>query len=114
MTVKVVFHIDENSKWGLLLKNVHNLAQSVELSGNKIEVLANSEAVKFYIETTENSEKVLMKELAFSGIRFTACNNALNSMGIQPKQLMQFVEVVPVGVLELIERQAEGYAYIKP
>jgi intracellular sulfur oxidation DsrE/DsrF family protein len=114
MIVKTIFHIDEISKLGLLLKNVQNLTQAVELSGSQIEVLANSEAVKFYVATTQNADMALMKELAHSGIRFAACNNALNGLGIQREQLAQFVEVVPVGVLELIERQAEGYAYIKP
>lgn len=114
MIVKVVFHIDENPRWSLLLKNVQNLAQVVELSTSQIEVLANSEAVKSYVATNQNLDMSVMKELAHSGIRFTACNNALKGMGIESKQLAPFVEVVSVGVLELIERQEDGYAYIKP
>jgi len=114
MIVKVIFHIDENFKWGLLLKNVKNLTKAVELNASKIEVLANSEAVKAYVNTTLNVNTALIKELANLGIHFTACNNALNGFGIHREQLETFVEVVPIGVLELIEKQANGYAYIKP
>ena len=114
MIVKAVFHIDETQKWTLLLKNVRNLVQEVELSNSHIEVLANSEAVKAYVNTTLNANTALIKELANLGIHFTACNNALNGFGINRKQLEAFVEVVPVGVLEVIEKQAKGYAYIKP
>ena len=114
LNIKVIFHIDENSKWSLLLKNVQNLVQAVKPSASHIEVLANSEAVKSYVATDQNNDMAVMKELAHSGIRFSACNNALKAMGIESKLLAPFVEVVPVGVLELIEKQAKGYAYIKP
>ena len=114
MIVKVVFHIDELSKWGLLLRNVQNLTKAIDLKSSRIEVLANSKAVEFYAGATQNEDTILMKKLAHSGIRFVACNNALKGMGIQMQQLPQFVEVVPVGVLELIEKQAENFAYIKP
>lgn len=114
MTCKVVFHIDELSKWSPLLRNVRNLTEASGLKNAQIEVLANSEAVGFYADPTSNADSNLMRQLAEAGIRFVACNNALKGMGIAGEQLPPFVEVVPVGVLELIEKQSKGYAYIKP
>ena len=39
---KVIFHIDENNKWNLLLKNVSNLLNATDGEKVYIEVLANS------------------------------------------------------------------------
>lgn len=113
MKNNVIFHVDETEKWTLALKNISNLLQLKNSNLIQIEVLANSEAVKGFIlpQSPFDSD---MRWLYAQGVTFVACNNALNALEINQKQLMPFVKVVPAGVLELIERQAEGYAYIKP
>lgn len=114
--VKVIFHIDELDKWKLLIKNVENLINTINYKKIKIEVLANSEAVKAYDMSSDldNQITVYMEKLENKNVRFTACNNALNGFNIKKKDLIEFVDVVPVGVLELVKKQNEGYAYIKP
>lgn len=112
--MKACFHIDENSKWDLLLGNVSNFLGAVESEPFEIEVLANSEAVRFYVNDPQNRYLTPMKDLAGKGVRFAACNNSLKKLGIAANRLASFVTVVPVGVLELVQRQEEGYAYIKP
>lgn len=114
MTVQVVFHIDENAKWNLLLRNIRNLCREYDPKASRIEVVANAEAVKFYASPANVDEAENLRELAGKGVRVAACANALRGMGIAAEKLPPFVEVVPSGVGELIRRQAEGYAYIKP
>ncbi len=111
--IKAIFHIDESFKWDLLLGNVRNVILASE-PGYEVEVLANSEAVPFYIEASHNRYLAPMTELAKLGVHFAVCNNSIQKFGIEPKQLAGFVEIVPVGVLEIIHKQADGYAYIKP
>lgn len=113
MNVSVIFHIDENQKWALLLKNVRNFMQAAE-NKTTVEVLANSDAVEFYLRNNSDSGVPVMRELSARGVRFVACGNALRGYGIPKEQLAPFVDVVPAGVLELVEKQMEGYAYIKP
>jgi intracellular sulfur oxidation DsrE/DsrF family protein len=48
------------------------------------------------------------------GVQFVACRNSLVGNKIDEKVLPGFVKVVPAGVTELIKKQSEGYAYIKP
>jgi intracellular sulfur oxidation DsrE/DsrF family protein len=113
--VKVIFHIDELDKWELLLKNVNNLLHAIDIEKSNIEVLANSEAVKFYnLNNDLNTDVTSMEGLSRKGIKFVACNNALNAYNIKKENLIDFIGIVPVGVLELINKQREGYAYIKP
>ena len=113
MKLKAVFHIDEMSKWSLLLKNVRNLLQAAT-DALLVEVVANAEAVKFYAMSDKNMQTEELYKLSGEGVRFVACNNALHAFEIDRAQLFAFVQIVPAGVLELIERQTEGYAYIKP
>lgn len=114
MEIKVVFHVDECAKWGLALKNVQNMIQAVKPDSCDIEVLANSEAVKQYTLSDGNQDLILMRELSSHSVSFVACDNALRGMNIAKEQIASFVYIVPSGVLELAERQARGYAYIKP
>lgn len=114
-TYKVIFHIDEMNKWQLLLSNVRNLLEAIENKTISIEVLANSEAVKYY-DSTKNYDINIndMVTLHGKGIKFVACNNAIATYKIEKDKIFDFVDIVPAGVLELVEKQSEGYAYIKP
>lgn len=112
---KVVFHIDELSKWKLLLGNVSNLLNALDNKKFDIEVLANAEAVKYYDITQDiNADINEMEVLNNRGIVFVACNNALMANKIEKHNIVRFVNIVPSSVLELVEKQSEGYAYIKP
>jgi intracellular sulfur oxidation DsrE/DsrF family protein len=113
---KVIFHVDELNKWDLVLKNTGNLVDAIDTDKFNIEVLANSEAVKAYVLNSEIELDIknTMKTLSDKGIKFVACNNALKAFDIKKEDLITFVYIVPVGVLELINKQMEGYSYIKP
>ena len=116
MEPKIIFHIDEMNKWDLLLKNVTNLLLSYDSTfpKSKIEVLANSEAVKGFLLNNAGSYFPAMDALSQDGIQFAACNHTLQGMNISIEQIFEFVHVVPAGVRELADKQMEGYAYIKP
>ena len=113
MKIKVVFHIDEVEKWKLLLGNINSLIKGIDIKISEVEILANSNAVTVYKESDSIFKKELT-ELYNLGVRICACNNALVGMNISKSQIMKFIEVVPIGVKELIERQLDGSAYIKP
>ncbi|NVK73095.1 MAG: DsrE family protein [Oceanospirillaceae bacterium] len=121
-SVKVIFHIDEVEKWPLLLANVRNLVKVVDVSASCIAVLVNSKAVIIFDkQNSASSPNVapashsdLIQELVEQGVKFKLCQNSLKGFGIVAESLSDDLEVVPVGVLELIEKQADGFAYIKP
>lgn len=112
-TYKVIFHVDELPKWKLVLTNTKNLLDALIENTLVIEILANSEAVKFFIETDNVNQKQLL-DLVSNNVIFTACNNSLTTFAIEPKSLFSFVSIVPSGVAELAIKQHAGFAYIKP
>ncbi|HIJ80035.1 MAG: DsrE family protein [Desulfobulbaceae bacterium] len=113
---RVVLHINETERWQVALGNAVNLLKAV---GDQAQVicLANGNAVISY----ENKETVAaMGELAGKGVVFQACRNSMrkmkenNKIAIDEQGLPDFVQVVPAGILALIEHQQAGYAYVKP
>ena len=113
--LKVIFHIDDKERWGMVLSNVKNLLAEVNEDQVDIEVLANGKAVEKYSETTSKSDdNNLMKKLAKRQVKFVACNNSLNGLNLKKDEIYEFITIVSAGVLELTIKQNEGYAYIKP
>jgi uncharacterized protein len=113
MQIKAVFHIDEVEKWKLLIGNVKNLVKALADNQFEIEIVANSVAVTEYkMKSSVFSNE--FDELSKIGIRLCACGNALNGLEIKPEEIFDFVEVVPAGVKEIIEKQLVGFAYVKP
>lgn len=111
--MKAVFHIDEIEKWNLLISNVQNLLKALTESMFEIEIVANAAAVKGYLIKDSNFTNELT-ELSTRGIKICACKNALNGLNIKQDEIFEFVKIVPVGVKELIDKQNDGFAYIKP
>ena len=113
MSVNVVFHIDEKEKWRLMIGNVRNLCKSGISRESRIEILVNSAAVEMLKAESSLFSREL-NELNRSGVKICGCRNSLKSLDITEEELFDFIHVVQVGVKELIDRQVDGFAYIKP
>ena len=114
--LKVIFHVDDAARWPLALGNAENLLRAAKEKREEIEVeiLANAVAVRQYVQQPSLEVQQQMCELSQQKVQFAACNNSMHAQSISPASLLPFVQVVPAGVLELAERQSQGYAYIKP
>lgn len=109
---KVVFHLDEKDKTGLVLNNIKNLIIDIGEENLEIEMVANSNAVKSLVKGIEFEP--LFEELASKQVGFCACTNAMRDFGIQKDELFDFVTVVSAGIGEIVKKQAVGWAYIRP
>ncbi|MCF8129215.1 MAG: DsrE family protein [Deltaproteobacteria bacterium] len=114
--IRVVFHLDadEGKRLVMALNNIGNLLKEIPPAQASICLVANGSAVKLFHRDYAADENVRVKELAGKGVHFLMCNNSLNNFNIDPRELVAGCTVTKAGVLELIERQADGYAYIKP
>ncbi len=113
--MKVVFHLDLDLTpvFELMLRNIQNLLKSEKDS--EIAVVANGYAVKLFTKPNLERYGDEIENLVKKGIRFYVCNNALmNLVKIKRDQVSEFCEIIPAGIVKLIELQEEGYAYIKP
>lgn len=123
--LKVLFHVNDPERWQRTLLNIKNFVLDVGQEHAEIEVVANGAAVSVYADTGSCEKSTgcgkaggdlleQMNKMAETGIRFAACRNALRMHSIVEKTLPPFVRVVPAGITEIVKKQADGYAYIKP
>lgn len=115
--MKVLYHIDTQSKWHMVLENVQNMLKYGKENNTEfeIEVVANGEAVLGLIQHVAQKSKwyLEMDELYKENVIFAACKNALEKFNPGNSFICGFVEIVPAGVVEIAKRQEEGFSYIR-
>lgn len=113
MTKQVLFHVDETEKWTHVVQNVHNMLAFYEAQNTAVavEVLVNGGAVGIVLQPDAVRD---IGKLTKKGVTVALCNNALKAFEISREQVPGDAVIVPAGVVEIAERQFEGYAYIKP
>ena len=109
--MNVIFHIDQSAQWPLLIANVHNYRHWLQEQGEAatIEVLINGPAV---LDAKLGSDIDLAPLIVDSLI--AVCANSLRGHDLTASDLQPGLVVVPSGVIELAQRQHNGFAYIKP
>lgn len=113
---KIVFHLDWDQEERLLmaLENTRNLFKEISPQQCTVCVVSNGKAVNLFRKDRAGKYVADMEELYKQGVRFKACRNAMAKNKIERTDLLQVCEIVPVGILELIDLQRDGFAYIKP
>ncbi len=123
--LKALIHVNEPERWQVAIGNIKNLLRDAKEKGVEVIVVSNGAGVRGYVGGVEEggaacalpgqgSLRSEMEELSKRGVKFLACRNALIANNIDEKLLPEFVTVIPSGMTELIRKQAEGFAYIKP
>ena len=116
--MKFVFHIDEVSKWMVLLGSVGNTVRYLKENNLPvvIDIVVNSEAIQCLASNIAETKGLLsdFEWLLAEGVNLVACQNALNASGLAKDDLVAGSQVVPASMIHLAIRQKEGYAYIRP
>jgi hypothetical protein len=109
---RAVIHLAEIDRASLALNNVANLISDLGEDETEVEVVANSEGVRALLGAGPFAGRI--GELAERGTRFVVCARSLAALGINREEFVDGVEVVPSGTGELVKRQTEGWAYVRP
>jgi intracellular sulfur oxidation DsrE/DsrF family protein len=78
----------------------------------KYEVVIHSMGLPF-VMSSKSKQIQAIKALRAKGVRFLVCENTLKSQKVTKDQLITEVEYVPVGIAEIVEKQEQGWTYIK-
>lgn len=55
----------------------------------------------------------MLQQLGGDGFEIIACGNTMENNKVKPEQIADDVTIVPSGLVTIVDRQREGYAYIK-
>ncbi len=117
-STKVVYHINEGvQQASRAIGNIRNHLNADPKA--KIVVVTHGPGIDFLLDGAENMAggkfAGSIGELASRGVEFRVCNNTLNSRKIPKEQVVMEAKVVPSGVAEVANLQAnEKYVYLKP
>jgi uncharacterized protein len=112
---KVIFHLDEPAKGRAeqVLGNITNLLDDLGDTNVEVELLANGGGVRALVKDTEaQADQILL--LAKRGVHFVACEHSLEHLDLKRADLLDRVTTVPAGVSELVKKQTQRWAYIRP
>ena len=76
------------------------------------EVVIHSMGLPF-VMSAKSKQIDAIKELRAKGVRFLVCENTMKSQKVSKDQIISEVEYVPVGIAEIVEKQEQGWTYIK-
>ena len=94
----------------VLYSQINNVL--AEAPDTKIEVVFHSHAVYAMLKDT-GYFKPQINTLFKQGVVFAVCNNSLKKRNIDKARVIPEAIIVPVAVLEIVQKQEEGRAYIK-
>ncbi|HUW77339.1 MAG TPA: DsrE family protein [Candidatus Nanopelagicaceae bacterium] len=109
----VVIHLDEadSAKHASVLHNISNLLNELG-DGSSVELVVHGPGLAAVISDAPHAEQ--MRKLLGRGITVAACANTMREKGVSADQLLDGVYVVPAGIAQLVRRQREGWAYVRP
>jgi len=119
---KLVIHVDENDaqRMNLALNNAKNVTKYYRAKGEEVEIEVVAYGPGLHMlraDTSPVKTRIVTFAATYENVSFRSCGNTLNAMtkkeGKEPP-LLDIAEGVPSGVVHLMERQEEGWSYIRP
>lgn len=109
----IIFHFDKDeSNLNIAISNVKNTYKALEDAEFTAVLLVNGPGVQFMGKDGQYASQLM--ELNDLGLSIRVCNNALNHFNLKPDWLSPACEIVPAGILEIVDLQRKGFVYIKP
>lgn len=112
--MQTVVHIvsDDETEQETALNIARNLLEDESDRIDDVAIVAQAHGITAVTSEGDYEEKV--QSLLDDGVPFSACSNTLDALGLDESELIEGVETVPEGAVEVTRLQDEGYAYIRP
>lgn len=111
---KVVFQVSDGDpkKWNLALNNVHNVQEALGKDNVEVELVAYGPGIGMLKAESLTGNRV--NDAVAAGVKVVACEVTMHAQKLTKDDMLASIGYVPGGVLELMKRQKEGWAYIRP
>ena len=110
---RALFQVTDNdpARWNLILNNMNALREDVGSEGAEIELVAYGPGVNML--KADSPVKQRIAEALKSGVKINACQNTMRAMKLTPADILPEIGYVPSGVVEVMKKQQQGWAYIR-
>jgi uncharacterized protein len=94
----------------MLMKQLRNLQEASPTT--EIEVVCHGPGLDLLV-TGKSFKPGKITEFSGKGVRFLACENTMKDRQVERSQLLPEAGTVPVAIIYLMERQEDGWSYVK-
>jgi hypothetical protein len=110
---RALFQVTDNdpARWNMILNNMTNLKDGVGSEGAEIELVAYGPGVAML--KADSPVKQRIADALKSGVQVNACEHTMNGMKLTPADMLPEIGYVPSGVVEVMRKQQQGWAYIR-
>lgn len=111
---KVVIQVSDNdpAKWNLVLNNAKNLQDDVGAANVDVEIVAYGPGIGMLKLDAPVSNRV--GDAVKGGVKVSACENTMRGQKLTKEDMNPAVGYVPSGAAEIMIKQGEGWAYLRP
>jgi intracellular sulfur oxidation DsrE/DsrF family protein len=111
---RVVMQVSDNDpgKWNLALNNAKNLQADLGAKNVDIEIVAYGPGIGMLKADSVVGNRI--GEALSSGVRIEACENTMRGQKLEKADMLGGIGYVQAGVVEIMQKQQQGWAYIRP
>lgn len=111
---KVVMQVSDAdpAKWNLALNNAKNVQQMIGADKVDAEIVVYGPGIGMLKVDSVVANRI--EDAKNAHVTIVACENTMKSMKLTKDDMLPNTSYVPAGVVELMMKQKEGYAYIRP
>jgi intracellular sulfur oxidation DsrE/DsrF family protein len=111
---KMVIQVSDNdpAKWNLTLNNIKNVQKDLGKDNVELELVAYGPGINMLKAESEVANRI--EDAVDSGVQVVACENTMRGQKLTKADMNAKIGYVPAGVVEILRRQEQGYAYLRP
>jgi uncharacterized protein len=111
---RVVMQVSDadQGKWNLALNNAHNLQSDLGAANVQIEIVAYGPGIGMLKRDSPVASRI--DEALTSGVKIVACENTMRGQKLTQPDMLPSIDYVGAGVVEIMQRQQQGWAYLRP
>ena len=100
------------AKWNLALNNAKNVQTDLGAGNVEMEIVAYGPGIGMLKMDSVAGPRIA--EALRSGVKLVACENTMTNQKLSRSDMLDGIGYVKAGVVELMVKQQQGYAYIRP
>ncbi len=100
------------AKWNLALNNAKNLQSDLGAANVDIEIVTYGPGIGMLKAESVVANRI--DEALKSGVKVFACENTMRGQKLTKPDMLGGIGYVSAGVVEIMEKQQQGWAYIRP
>ena len=111
---KVVFQVSDGDPktWNQALNNMKNVQRALGKDRVDVELVVYGHGIGMLKAESTVGNRV--NDAVAAGVKVVACEETMRGQKLTKEDMLPSIGYVPGGVIELMTRQKQGYAYIRP